>query len=263
MTNTVSRNFKRLSLPVLTGFLPFLCFIYALMGTALASNNTTDNDVQIETTARQLLGEEDAERFKRMVKPDETISWEVYIPNNDATEAPGVFVYVSPMNTGRIDSRWREVMDQQNLIYIAANKSGNKVLTSRRMVLALFAVRALGQHYEFDTSRINVSGFSGGGRVASRIATQYPDVFTGALYICGVDFWKKDKTPNVDRLLQNRFVFLTGTGDFNRRETRQIRDRYIKAGAHYTKLIIVPGMAHKHPDATYLTEALQFLLDKD
>jgi predicted peptidase len=154
-------------------------------------------------------------------------------------------------------------MDQQNLIYIAANNSGNKVLTSRRMVLALFAVRALGQHYAFDTSRINVSGFSGGGRVASRIATQYPDVFTGALYICGVDFWKKDKTPNVDRLLQNRFVFLTGTRDFNQRETRQIQKRYIKAGAQHTKLIIVPDMAHKHPDAIYLTEALQFLLDKD
>lgn len=262
MTNTGSRNVKRLSLPGFNGVILFLCLVYVLTGTAVASNSTTENDVHIETTANQLLGEENAARFKKMLKPDETISWEVYLPNNNATEAPGVFVYVSPMKTGRIDSRWREVMDQQNLIYIGANNSGNKVLTSRRMVLALFAVRALGLHYAFDTSRINISGFSGGGRVASRIATQYPDVFTGALYICGVDFWKKDKTPNVERLLQNRFVFLTGTSDFNRRETRQIQERYIKAGAQHSKLIIVPGMAHKHPDATYLTEALEFLLDK-
>lgn len=172
------------------------CFGVMLYGTAIASNSTTDNDVHIETTANELLGEEKAAHFKKMLKPDETISWEVYLPNNDTEEVPGVFVYVSPMKTGRI-------------------------------------------------------------------ATQYPDVFTGALYICGVDFWKKDKTPDVDRLLQNRFVFLTGTSDFNRRETRQIQKRYIKAGAQHTKLIIVPGMAHKHPDATYLTEALQFLLDKD
>lgn len=263
MTSTGTRRLKRHLRTGLRRIILILSFVMVQTGMALASNSTSDNDVHIETTAKQLLGEENAARFNKMLKPDETISWEVYIPNNDATETPGVFVYVSPMNTGRIDSRWREVMDQQNLIYIAANNSGNKVLTSRRMVLALFAVRALGQHYAFDTSRINVSGFSGGGRVASRIATQYPDVFTGALYICGVDFWKKDKTPNVDRLLQNRFVFLTGTRDFNQRETRQIQKRYIKAGAQHTKLIIVPDMAHKHPDAIYLTEALQFLLDKD
>jgi len=139
-----------------------------------------------------------------------------------------VIVFVSPMKTGRIDSRWREVMDQQNLIYIAANRSANKMATIRRMVMT----------------------------------TRYPEVFTGA-YICGVDFWKKDQTPRVDRLIQNRFVFLTGTRDFNRKETRQIRKRYIKAGAKYTKLIEVPGMGHKHPDATYLTEALQFLYGQD
>jgi len=240
-----------------------LCCSFILERTAIASDQASGNDVQIQTTAGQLLGEEKASRFKKVLTPDEPISWEVYLPKNDSTEAPGLFVYVSPMSTGRIDSRWREVMDQQNLIYIAANKSGNKILTIRRMVLATLGVTALGQRYAFDNGNINVAGFSGGGRVASRIATQYPDVFTGALYICGVDFWKKDKTPNVERVIQNRFVFLTGTKDFNRRETRQIQKRYIKAGAQHTKLIVVPGMAHRHPDAAYLTEAIQFLLGQD
>ena len=240
-----------------------LCCSFILERAAIASNPTSDNDLQIQTTAGQLLGEDKASRFEKILAPDESISWEVYIPKNDSAEAPGVFVYVSPMKTGRIDSRWREVMDQQNLIYIAANKSGNKTPTIRRMVLATLAVKALGQRYAFDTGHINVAGFSGGGRVASRIATQYPDVFTGALYICGVDFWKKDKTPNVERVIQNRFVFLTGTQDFNRRETRQIQKRYIKAGAQHTKLIVVPDMAHKHPDAAYLTEAVQFLLGQE
>lgn len=240
-----------------------LCCSFILESAAIASDQASGNDVQIQATAGQLLGEEKASRFKKVLAPDEPISWEVYLPRNDSSEEPGVFVYVSPMSTGRIDSRWREVMDQQNLIYIAANKSGNRIPTIRRMVLATLGVTALGQRYAFDTSHINVAGFSGGGRVASRIATQYPDVFTGALYICGVDFWKKDKTPNVERVIQNRFVFLTGTKDFNRRETRQIQKRYIKAGAQHTKLIVVPGMAHTHPDAAYLTEAIQFLLGQD
>ena len=240
-----------------------LCCCLMLESLAVASSQTLNSDVQIRTTAVQLLGEEQASRFQKILAPEEPISWELYIPKNDSTEAPGVFLYVSPMNTGRIDSRWREVMDQQNLIYIAANKSGNKIPTIRRMVLANLGIKALGQRYAFDINHINVAGFSGGGRVASRIATQYPEVFTGALYICGVDFWKKDKTPDVERLIQNRFVFLTGTKDFNRRETRQIQQRYIKAGAKNTKLIVVPNMAHKHPDAAYLTEAIEFLLGQD
>jgi dienelactone hydrolase len=262
-TNTVSVDWRvRILSPIIRAI--FVVFLGLMLARgAIAESGPNTHDLQIQTTPSQLLGEQQAARYKKILEPDEPISFEVYLPDNDSTQKPGVFVYVSPMKTGRIDSRWREVMDQQNLIYIAANRSGNKIATIRRMVMATLALRALGQDHEFDTDHISISGFSGGGRVASRLATQYPEVFTGALYICGVDFWKKDQTPRVDRLIQNRFVFLTGTRDFNRTETRQIRKRYIKAGAQYTKLIEVPGMGHKHPDATYLTEALQFLYGQD
>lgn len=262
-TNTVSVDWRVRILPpiIRVTFVVFLGLL--LVRGANAESGLNTHDLQIQITPKQLLGELQAARYEKVLEPDDPISYQVYLPDNDSTEKPGVFVYVSPMKTGRIDSRWREVMDQQNLIYIAANRSGNKIATIRRMVMAIFALKALAQDYEFDTNHISISGFSGGGRVASRLATQYPEVFTGALYICGVDFWKKDQTPRVDRLIQNRFVFLTGTRDFNRKETRQIRKRYIKAGAKYTKLIEVPGMGHKHPDATYLTEALQFLYGQD
>jgi predicted esterase len=150
-------------------------------------------------------------------------------------------------------------MDQQNLIYIAANDSGNRKPVNRRMVLAIMAIRALAQGHSFGNERIIIAGFSGGGRVASKLASQYPEVFTGTLYICGVDYWKKDQTPKVERLLQNRFVFLTGSRDFNLDETKRIYRRYIKAGAQQSKLMVIPGMSHEHPDATALTEALKFL----
>jgi pimeloyl-ACP methyl ester carboxylesterase len=104
-----------------------------------------------------------------------------------------------------------------------------------------------------------VTGFSGGGRVASVLATQYPEVFGGAIYICGVDYWKDEQTPSVERLLQNRFVFLTGSKDFNRDETRNVYRRYLKAGAQNSMLMVLPGMSHEHPDAKAMTEALQFL----
>ncbi|HEY5775117.1 MAG TPA: hypothetical protein VIS57_03445, partial [Xanthomonadales bacterium] len=65
--------------------------------------------------------------------------------------------------------------------------------------------------------------------------------------------------PDVEQVLRNRFVFLTGSKDFNRMETRRAHKRYLEAGAQHSKLIIVPGMAHKHPDAAILTEAIRFL----
>jgi len=227
--------------------------------TAIADARGTGTDLRIETTPRELLGDEKSAVYEKILEPDNPVSWQVYLPANRATEAPGVLVYVSPMDSGEIDSRWREVMDRQNLIYISANDMGNEIPTIRRMVMANLAVRALAKSHVFDPGRIYVSGFSGGGKVASLLATQYPEVFTGAIYICGVYFWKADQTPNVDRVLQNRFVFLSGSKDFNRMQTRRIQQRYIAAGAAHTKLIIVPGMAHRRPDAGHLTEAIRFL----
>ena len=237
----------------------FLCCGLLFTGKTLAQAPPQSGDIHLQLTLNQLLGEKEAVRYKKIIPGDEQISWEVYVPDNNSTEKPGVLVYVSPRKTGQIDSRWRTVMDQQNLIYISANDSGNRVLVNRRMILATTAIKALAQQHSFTLDRIYVTGFSGGGRVASFIASQYPAVFTGAIYICGVDFWKKDQTPNVSQVLQNRFVFLTGTRDFNRDETSKIYRRYLKAGAQHSKLMVIPGMAHAHPDAPELTEALQFL----
>jgi predicted esterase len=260
-TNTISGagNFRGLFQSRLTSSLISLFCGLWLTGETIAQDLPATGDVQLTETLSQLLGQPAASRYQKIIPPEEQISWEVYVPENSSTEKPGVFVYVSPRKTGQIDSRWRTVMDHQNLIYISANDSGNRILVTRRMVLATTAIKALAQGYSFSVDRIYVAGFSGGGRVASFLASQYPAVFTGAIYICGVDFWKKDQTPNVERVLQNRFVFLTGTKDFNRKETSSIYRRYLKAGAQHSKLMVIPGMAHAHPDAPELTEALQFL----
>lgn len=240
-----------------------LLFGALLADTAFAATRGMGTDLKIETTPLELLGEEQAAVYEKILAPDQPVSWQVYLPHNDTATKPGVLVYVSPMDSGEIDPRWREVMDGQNLIYISANDMGNEIPTIRRMVMANLAVKALAKDYRFDTGRIFVSGFSGGGKVASLLATQYPEVFTGAIYICGVYFWKEDQTPNVERVLRNRFVFLSGSRDFNRMQTRRVQKRYIEAGAAHTRLIIVPGMAHRLPDAAYLTEALLFLDGRD
>lgn len=240
-----------------------LCCGLILPTYAVADASPAGLDQHLETTTLELLGEEEAVRYRRIVPPDRTISWEVYLPDGASNETPGVFIYISPRASGEIDPRWRKVMDQENLIYIGANKSGNRVHTNRRMVLATLAIRVLATQYSFDSGKIIVSGFSGGGRVASLVASQYPEAFTGAVYICGANFWKKSQTRDVERILQNRFVFLTGTQDFNYLEMRRTWERYLSAGAQYSKLLVVPGMSHELPDADSLTEAVNYLVGAD
>jgi len=249
--------------PGIAIFVICLLFGLSLSGNTIAQDTPPSGSFQLQYTLDQLLGEEKADRYQKILPADKINNWVVYLPQNDSAEVPGVLVYVSPRKLGTIDSRWRKVMDEQNLIYISADESGNRIPTNRRMVLAVMAIRALAQRHSFDSDHISISGFSGGGRVASILASQYPEVFTSAIYICGVDFWKKDKTPKVERVIQNRFVFLTGSRDFNLDETRRIHRRYIKAGAEHSKLMVIPGLAHAHPDAQALTEALQFLNGQD
>lgn len=240
----------------------FFALGFAQASALQAQEQTTKGTVKLQKTLSQLLGEQPAKRYQEIIPSDELISWQVYLPNNDSQELPGVMVYVSPHKSGKIDHRWLSVMDEYNLIYIAANDAGNKVPAKRRMLLAIMAVQALAQRHAFAEDKLIISGFSGGGRVASLLSTQYPDAFTGALYICGVDFWEKKQPPDIERLAQNRFVFLTGFRDFNRDETRDVHRRYLRVGVQNSKLMVIPGMSHAHPDGAALAEALEYLLPR-
>ena len=91
-------------------------------------------EFMVSATLPELLGEESASRFEGVVEPDEAIEWQVYVPESYDREAPaGLMVYISPMDSGEIPGRWKEVMDAGNLIWIGANKSGNRIRVARRV----------------------------------------------------------------------------------------------------------------------------------
>jgi hypothetical protein len=214
---------------------------------------------QISSSLTQLYGAEQAERYRDILDPSARIKWQVYRPTHNGDKPPGVLVYVSPTNTGAMEGRWTDVLNKHNLVYIAADHSGNRIPGTRRMVLATSAIMAVKQQFEIDAERIFISGFSGGGRVASFLSNQYPTVFSGAIYICGVDFWKEDLIKDLSRVLNNRYVFITGTRDFNLTETRIVYRKYLKAGAENSLLEIENGMGHALPNAHTMATALEFI----
>lgn len=215
----------------------------------------------LTATPEDILGAERAELFTSVMPADETIAWEVVVADSYTPKKPaGLLVYVSPSNSGKLPRGWKSLLDEHNLIWVAANASGNRVAVSRRMGYAVFAPALIGERYEVDESRVFLSGFSGGARVSGLLAAQYPSLFRGAVYIGGAETWDEG-TPlaNLERMRTNRFVFLVGSEDANRAVAREVQSDYEAAGMLDNQAIVVRRMGHVLPEAREMHKALVFI----
>ena len=241
-------------LPIILATL--LCIAYP----ATSPGNPVRGEASLAATAYEILGDEATALLGSAVDPHEINEWAVYVPESYDPETPaGLLVFISPTDSGRMPGRYRPVMDDNNLIWIGAHHSGNRVRVARRIGLALLATAIADGNYRIDPSRVYVSGFSGGGRTASAVAPEYAQLFTGAIYICGVNFWDARKPKQLDRVRDNRYVFLTGSKDFNRSETRRVHRAYRRADVDNVMLLEVAGMDHRMPPAEHLAHAITFL----
>jgi len=99
---------------------------------------------------------------------------------------------------------------------------------------------------------------SGGGRVASQALSRFPGFFSGALCIVGADFVTPESSL-VPELSTKRVVFITGDGDFNRREIRRVYSRFLDVGVRRSHLIDLRNYEHEYPDADQFDAALELL----
>ncbi len=217
-------------------------------------------EFQLTLTLAEVLGADSARNAEKIISPDEPVTWDIYVPDNYRPDRPaGLMVYISPTSSGKIPRGWKAVMDQRNMIWIAARRSGNRVLVPRRVVFAIVAPTLAGKHYEIDGERIYVSGLSGGGKMASMVATDYAHLFKGAIYNCGVNFWDKHPPRQFALIKQNHYVFVTGTLDQALEPTKKVYEQYREAGVENSKLMIIRNMTHRNPDSFEFDAALQFL----
>ena len=232
--------------------------------TEVASGSETDTTVighrVLVTTLLELAGESTTAQVESVLPPHENIEWQMYVPPTYDRETPaGLLVYVSPTQSGEIPNGWSEVLDRHNVIWIAANRSGNDENVARRILLALLAPTAARKHYAIDAERIYISGLSGGGKTASMIATDQAQLFRGAIYNCGVEVWDSNEPLKLDQMRQNRYVFVTGTYDQALEPTKRAYRAYRKAGVENSRLMVIRHMTHRNPDSYEFEEALQYL----
>ena len=213
----------------------------------------------LTSTLTAELGAAGAARLASIYPPGEPIRWDVVVPERyDPANPAGLLVYISPTPSGRLPDRWEQVLEASNLIWVSANDAGNMTHVQRRALFAVISPTVIGSRYALNRKRIYVSGLSGGGKMASMVATDHAQLFTGAIFICGVEFW--DSEPRrFDRILENRYVFLTGEFDQALRPTRRAYNRYRKAGVKGVMLMEIDGMGHENPDPAELSEAIAFL----
>ncbi|MEM7079427.1 MAG: hypothetical protein AAF513_12435 [Pseudomonadota bacterium] len=177
---------------------------------------------------------------------DETLRYQVRLPA-DAQQAPGLLVYVSPKSGAALPDAWAPALDRHNLIWVGAENSGNDVHVARRVGMALLAP-AVARHYrDPDTARHLLSGFSGGGRVASMMLPAYPEIYSGALFICGANPVAILTDVTQQRLRDVPMVFLTGTGDFNLQDTQWSIASFQQAGLA-AQLVVIEGLGHALPE---------------
>ena len=120
----------------------------------------------------------------RLANPDSSARV-VQVLSADGTKPYGLMVFIEPESngTGNIRGNWKDDLGARKLIWVAAMKSGNDQQGERRVWLAQQARAWALHHYNIDTGRMIISGFSNGGDAASATAVATPFGFNNALLI--------------------------------------------------------------------------------
>lgn len=139
-------------------------------------------------TVRRIQQSHESENLREqaIVLADEKFA--LYVPATAPLEGYALLVYVPPWEEAVVPKSWTQAFDRHGMIFVTAANSGNAAkILDRREPLALLAAENVMRRYRVDPKRVYVGGFSGGSRVAQRIALAYPDVFHGALLNAGSD----------------------------------------------------------------------------
>ena len=193
----------------------------------------------------------------------------VHVPAQQPARGYGLLVFVPPWQDARLPPGWAAVLDRFGVIFVSAARSGNDENTlGRREPLALLAAQNVIRQYGVDPERVYVAGFSGGSRVALRLALGYPDLFRGVILNAGSDPIGNADVPLPPRDLLLRFqtsmrvIYLTGDLDTAHMtddllSMRSMREWCVSGVYNFHQ----PRMGHEVASAAALSRALTELVD--
>jgi dienelactone hydrolase len=190
----------------------------------------------------------------------------LYVPAERPAQGYALMVFIPPWPEAAFPHAWIPALDRHGMILVtAAHIDNDASMMARRLPMALLAARNVVDRYPVDPERVYVGGFSGGARVALRLAVGYPDLFRGGLIDASSDtLGDAIPLPPADlfRRFQDssRLVYLTGDqDDFNvttaAHSRRSMEDRCVYDIDEET----MPHVGHTPPDAAAFNHALDEL----
>lgn len=221
------------------------------------------------------LAAEDVHRFLqaggRRLAPEAfvpgTESVELFVPKKAPPGGYGLLVFIPPVDEFPLPRDWHAALEKRGLIVAMPRKAGNDAdVIGRRIPLALHAHHHASANFAIDPERVYVGGFSGGARLAQRIAIAWPDVFRGSLQFAGSVVVGENRLPPPPRELlelarqRSRFVLVSGSLDLpNRRNDGEARARLEALCFAGVRGFGPPRLDHWVPDGRAFAKALDQL----
>jgi hypothetical protein len=192
----------------------------------------------------------------------------VYVPPRAPPQGYALLVFVPPWDAARVPEGWPPVLERYGVIFVSAARAGNdENVMGRREPLALLAAQNVMNHYRVNEQRVYVGGFSGGSRIALRLALGYPDVFHGALLNAGSDALDANPPALPPRELflrfqeNSRIVYVTGERDTARLAMDSSSVQSMRKWCVFdVDSEITAGAGHEPANALALSSALRALL---
>jgi pimeloyl-ACP methyl ester carboxylesterase len=192
----------------------------------------------------------------------------VYVPSQAPASGYSLVVFVPPWQQAGLPEGWRAVLERNGAIFVSAARSGNDENTmGRREPLALLAAENIIAEYRVDPERVYIAGFSGGSRIALRLAVGYPDLFRGAILNAGSDSLGDPTAeppiplPPQDLFYQfqsgTRLVYITGERDSTRVEEDLLSMRSMREWCVFNvESIVEPLLGHDVAQPVAFSRAL-------
>ena len=203
----------------------------------------------------------------------------IRLPNSiNSSNSISLLAYIWAGNAGTLCNGFESILDKYNVIYVAPQNAGNFIndttknpgrYTEDREEKTIWAIRLIATAFNIDPSLIAVGGLSGGGRVASDLAYDHPELLSRVLGDSGCDSYKEvgngdayayDWTGTTVDVIRDqlRIAITTGPSDF----------RNINLGNVYYKGFLPDnvtglfsnksGQGHSCPPAATLDEVYDF-----
>ncbi len=192
--------------------------------------------------------------------PNGVRRYHLFVPRGyDGREAAPLMAFISPDGEPLEWDCWRQICERAGALYCAPVGAGNDCPVGLRTRIVLDMLDDVRRRYRVDPDQTYLAGFSGGGRMACRIAFALPDQFGAVVPICGAEP-PPEPAPLRQRIKGRLSVALvTGQADVSRKENEAVlAPQFADLGVR-SKLWVVPRLAHDMPPADVLADVYAWL----